>query len=943
MTGEKWQTAWQIYRTVREIPPGKRQAFLDSASSDPEVISEVLSLLEQSEGPAAEPTSPDALPAIGSQVSRYLLLAHLGRGGMGTVYAARDQELGRIVALKFLSPDAMTNRSVERLIREAKTLSSLNHPNIVTIYDVIQSGSTFAIAMELIEGQALRQLCGTPLAAGRVIRLGLQMAQALATAHAHGIVHRDIKPENIFIRTDGYVKLLDFGLARPVTADQSNSFHGLPAGTLRYMSPEQARGGSVTPASDVFSLGLVLYELATGQHPFPAGSPLETAHAITTQALTPPSMLNRSIPAPLDRLIVSTLVKDRALRPSAGELVEKLQILLAPDRSGSTETGLQPGMSVPRLVWLFVVTASVISLLALGWLQWNRRESAAFADLTIQPLTSQTGWEEYPAVSPDGQSVAFTWSAQFDGPRQIFIKQLHSNVLSELSTSTLEEGTGKIAQLAWSPDGRRIAFKRGSGEFGKPGIIDSLSSTGGNEKKLADLSNTNFSSAIDWSPDGTQLAFSDTPPESSQLAIYLLDLRTGEKRKLTSPPPQIWGDWDPKFSPDGSMLAFKRVTDFMADNLYLIPAAGGVPRRVTTGTGGIWGHTWTADGQYLVASCQRGGTVFGLWLFPPATPAQAIRLIQGGVDSITPASARRTGRIAWVNQIEDLNIYRVAASGTAQPIKFIASTLRDQGARYSRDGRIAFISDRTGNREIWLANSDGSHQVQATELNRPWIGNLQWSPDGKRLAFDSRLNGHPSVFTIECDPVAMHCGQPRQITSGVSALFPNWSADGNFLYFASDRTGGRWEIWKQPVSGGPPTQVTRKGGYTSQESSDGHWLYFSKASTSSIWRIPLSHPGGSPFPEEEIVIGSPFQVQPEGGWTLAGGEIFFINHSVQAQSTNIYAYRIATRKIRMVLTLPYIFVDRNDISLSVSPDAHWILYSQLDRAASNIMVADTTR
>ena len=937
MTADKWRIAWRIYSTAREMALPQRRSFLDSATTDPEILDEVLLLLERSEGSTIEPSPPpEAIPPIGSRIERYTLLRELGRGGMGSVYAAADQELDRVVALKFLSPDAISSPSAAQLVREAKTLSSLNHPNIVTVYDVLQSGQTFAIAMELIDGKPLRQLCGTGVDAGRVIGLGLQIGQALAAAHEHGVVHRDIKPENIFIRNDGYVKLLDFGLARTVTANDSASVAGLLAGTLRYMSPEQLRGEPASPASDIFSFGLVLYELATGHHPFRASSPLETAHAIGTQTPRAPSAINSRIPPVLDRLILSMLAKEAGARPSTNEVVESLQSQLVTDRD-------QPP-KVPHLkrTTIFLTGLGVaVALSVLVWFFWNR-ESDTFADLTVQPLTSQAGWEEYPALSPDGRRVAFTWSSQLDGHRDIYIKEVDGDRLTRLDTSALKEGKGEVAQLLWSPDGRRIAFKRSLEQFGRPGIIDSVGLDGREERKLADLTNSNFSSGIDWSPDGTRLAFSDTPPNTDQLAIYTFDLRTGEKRKVTSPPSATWGDWDPHFSPDGASLAFKRVTDFWADDLYLIPAAGGTPQRLSSGTGGIWGHSWTQDGRHVIASCQRSSILFGLWLFSPGRPSQPARLIQGGSDSITPTSARKSSRIGWVNKIEDLNIYRIATSGNAQPTKLIASTLRDWGARYSQAGWIAFISDRTGDREIWLASPDGSRQVQATNLDNRWIGNLQWSPDGKRLAFDSRQREYPSVFMMDCDLQTLRCEQPQRVTSGAAALYPNWSADGRFLYFGSNRSG-RWEIWKKPVAGGDAVQVTTSGALISQESTDGRYLYFMRESGTSIWRISVAPSDGSSATEEEIVKGETRRIPPEGPWAVAGDEVFFLGHFPEKQSTVIYAHNTITQKTRLILTLPPVFAHRYDTSLSVSADGRWILYSQLDRSGSNVMIASTRR
>lgn len=242
---------------------------------------------------------------------------------------------------------------------------------------------------------------------------------------------------------------------------------------------------------------------------------------------------------------------------------------------------------------------------------------------------------------------------------------------------------------------------------------------------------------------------------------------------------------------------------------------------------GIWGHAWTADGKSLIVSCQRAGTIFSLWRFPLGLQSRPERVIQGGVDAITPATSWKTKRLTWVNQTQDVNIYRISATGGEPPVRLIASTLRDQDAAYSPDGHIAFVSDRSGSKEIWLARADGTGQKRVTNFDGPDVADLQWSPDGRRLAFYSSIQGHSDIFTLDCDSATMLCGNPKRVVSGMKAEVPSWSADGEFLYFASDRTG-RWEVWKQATTGAKAIQITRNGGYAARESRDGKWLYFSK-------------------------------------------------------------------------------------------------------------------
>jgi Tol biopolymer transport system component len=293
-----------------------------------------------------------------------------------------------------------------------------------------------------------------------------------------------------------------------------------------------------------------------------------------------------------------------------------------------------------------------------------------------------------------------------------------------------------------------------------------------------------------------------------------------------------------------------------------------------------------------------------------------------------------------VSVLEDLNIYRVSAAGLGAPERLIASTLRDQNPCYAPDGRIAFVSDRSGSREIWLANPDGSGQTRVTNLNGPAIGHLQWSPDGTRIGFDSAPNGRSTIFAI--DIAGADRGEPKRLSSESSAdAAPSWSADGKFIYFASERTG-RWEVWRRPALGGPAVQITRNRGFVSRASPDHEWVYFAGAPKQGIWRIRLATSGDDMASGEELVIGPPYHVQSDG-WTLAGNEIIFLDRASGTRTAAIRAYNVSTHAVRLISSLRELFSDRDDITVSVSPDRKWILYSQLDRSGSNIFVADRTR
>lgn len=406
MTDAQWQRAFDLYEAAAGLTPDRAGEKLHSLSDDPEVIHEVAAMLTSlhRDQPAVEDHSPAS--KSGLRIGRYEVMELLGCGATGDVYRGHDSELGRPVALKFMTVEyAAADSAARRFLREAQAASALNHPNIVTVHEVISWESFPVIVMELVDGVSLRTLCRQPLPIPEVIRCGSQILQALAAAHANGIVHRDLKPENVIVRPDGYLKVLDFGLARQVelTAGQGlTSTLGLPVGTLRYMSPEQCRGESATPASDVFAAGVVLYEMSTGKHPFGLDSPLDTAHAIVWNEPVVPASAGARIPAALSSLILRLLAKKPADRPDAAQALREL-------------TGAAEKPAVRRLrPSPVLVGLAVAAMGAAGFAIWRSARSAPRALTGFEQITWQSA-EDYvtaSAISPDGESLAF---ADLDG------------------------------------------------------------------------------------------------------------------------------------------------------------------------------------------------------------------------------------------------------------------------------------------------------------------------------------------------------------------------------------------------------------------------------------------------------------------------------------------------------------------------------------------------
>jgi eukaryotic-like serine/threonine-protein kinase len=475
LTQDEWRQVLKLSEAVAGLSFAGRLRFLESASISPEIMTHVLELtpadassLESRYG--GEP-SPKIHPTSGFRIGRFTTIECLGVGGMGEVWSAHDSSLDRTVALKFFFPGTLAGLSDQVITREARAASALNHPNIVTIHEIVQSENMAALVMELVDGTALRQLVGKPLSESEFLKIGLQIADALTAAHFGGIIHGDIKPENILLRRDGHIKVLDFGLARRIAGESGGIGF---VGTLRYMSPEQIEGEHLTPATDIFSLGLVLFELITGKHPFPEKSPVETAKAILTTSPPLPSSINPKITKSLDAFLVRMLARDPAQRPSAKQVAQFLEAVAtlqngdtssdravaraeSPDVVDRSPSRLWKGSR--KAVWIGVL---LILVAIFAWLAFFKtRKPAPLPELTIYPLTAQPGWEYRPALSPDGKSVAFTWTGDLTKALAVYLKRFDSEAPVLLFRPPPNE---TIGALAWSPDNSKLAFKIESGQ-----------------------------------------------------------------------------------------------------------------------------------------------------------------------------------------------------------------------------------------------------------------------------------------------------------------------------------------------------------------------------------------------------------------------------------------------------------------------------------------------
>jgi Tol biopolymer transport system component/tRNA A-37 threonylcarbamoyl transferase component Bud32 len=949
MTPEEWHRVKEVFEEAREHAPEQRSAFLGQACAGDELLlGEVKSLLssydqERSflETPAAALAAQsfvkeESAALVGHQFGHFQVDREIGRGGMGVVYLAQDVSLGRPVALKLL-PKHLTSdpNRLRRFEREARAASALNHPNILTIYEIAQLDGLQTIATEFVDGMTLRErISAKDLQLSEALNIAEQIASALVAAHEAGIVHRDIKPENVMLRRDGYVKVLDFGLAKLTEHDaadvvtSSRSMGGINTdtgvmGTVGYMSPEQAQGQSVDKRTDVFSFGVVIYEMVTGQMPFAVKLP---ANKDVPNQLEPLPLAHYLPEAPpeLQLIVTKALHRDRDTR------YQTMAELLGDLKSVRSKAVAKSVFTARRLSLL----AAILVLMIAGSLWFYASRHAAKSSLPpmkVFAFTSFPGKEVCPAFSPDGKRIAFAWSGERDDNWDIYVKQIENGNSLRLTSNAAVD-----LWPVWSPDGTYIAFSRRLNSEIDGGIYI-IPAMGGAERRVYSLKweNAQFGH-IDWSPDGKSLAFQERDSPQESYSLFLLSLETLEKRKLTSPREQyLYGDWSPAFSPDGQTLAFMRDSSIDTEDIYLVPVAGGEPRRLTFDNTLLRGMAWTPDGNEIVFTSMRGGSNLRLWRVSVSggTPEP---LAAGGEKAITPAISRQGNLLAYAQDPSgSTKIWRIEVSKAtgrgSSPVKFIASTRDESTPQYSSDGkRIAFASDRSGSEEIWVCDSDGSNQVKLTNFGGPVGGSPHWSPDRRQIAFDTRPEGYSQIYVINAEG-----GQPRRITTGKSDdVAPTWSKDGRWIYFSSNR-GGEQQMWKVPAEGGEAVQVTGRSGFWGAESLDGEFFYYEveNAGVWTIWRVPVE--GGQEAPVIKIGKQQSYDVA-----AVTEQGIYFTNLDAKPQP-EIELFSFATGRVKQIATIGK---ERGNPGLAISPDGRWILYTEVESNLSgDIMLVENFR
>jgi Tol biopolymer transport system component len=871
--------------------------------------------------------------APGELIGHYRVVDRRGAGGMGVVYQALDTRLNRKVALKVLNAEMTADAARrQRFVQEAQAASALDHPNIVTVYDIPEIDGRHFIVMQFVEGKSLGELLQRgPLRTTDTLRYAIQIADALAQAHARNIVHRDLKPDNVMITPDGQVKLLDFGLAKllptgdseealTATLDRPHTDPGLVVGTAGYMSPEQAQGKKVDARTDIFAFGALLYEMVTGRKAFRGDTRMSIVAAVIRDEPERVSAITPQVPAELERIIVRALRKDpdRRWQSMADVRVALLEVKEESESGTASVPAPQARRTSRRGLWAAAVLALVLG--GAGAWRWSVSGTNSAAPVRTFPLTGMIGRELTPAFSPDGKQVAYAGSATEIGRTHIFVKLLGAGTPLQLTNGD----QGSELNPAWSPDGRYIAFER---QLPSGRDIVLVPSLGGAERRLVTLqTQRNSNAGLSWSPDGKYLAAVDKAWEQND-GIVLVSVDTGERRMVAKPPEGFFGYTSPAFSPDGKWIAFNNKQSAFTNDIFVQDVAGASPpRRLTNDHRAINGLAWAADGGSIVFSSNRSG-IAALWRVP-LDGGTSQRMLGVGESATFPAVGSRAGLLAYVNLVSDLNIWRAPVDGNhkaGEPVRIVASIRDDRTPHYSDDGKqIAFTSERSGSPEIWVAEADGSNPRALTSFGGPTLFGPRFSRDGRWILFDMfdpDLDGYRQVFVMPSEG-----GLPRRLTSERANLFNGtWSRDGKWIYYF-DSAVRPIQLSRIPFAGGPKVFVTKHGGAVGMESPDGKYLYYTKRPASGLWRMPLG--GGEETRVAEQAL--------EQGWDMAPDGIYLL------RKTGVDFLSFAT--LQLTPAAEGIADEHHDVhELSVSPDGKWLLYTRHDRSEASIQIVEGFR
>src|SRR5262245_645942 len=787
----------------------------------------------------------------------------LGDGGMGEVYRAKDTRLAREVAVKVLTAELSADKEkLSRFELEARSASALNHPNIVTVHEIGSTEGVSYIAMELVDGKTLRELLvpgAMPIR--RLLPIATQVADGLAKAHESGIVHRDLKPENVMVNRDGFAKILDFGLAKLAAPSDDGGSQlqtlagpgtrpGMVMGTVGYMSPEQASGETVDFRSDQFSLGSILYELATGNRAFQKRTAIETLSAIIREEPEPMARVNPEVPAPLRWIVERCHAKEPENRYAATRD-------LARDLKQAQQHISETSMETPALAratrrwgrWAAAALAILAAGVAAGILIRMRTAATSSAPATLRRLTFAPGLEDEPSYSPDGKFLAYTTDDR--GNLDVMVLPLAGGEPIRIAGTDADE-----AQPAWSPDGSRIAYVSAKEHGGRlaptlntSALLVNLNSSFGDIFVVPALGGAAAKLVEDghypsWSPDGKRIVFMSN--RGGQVKLWTVASEGGAPTQLTKDPQKI--DYQPAWSPDGKWIAYGSGVPTTASggwrfNVAVIPAGGGESASLTSEFLYVTRPAWSVDGKAVFFGADQNG-ILNVFKVPFRDGQRS-----GGLSRVTLGQGQDTGatisqderRLAFAALYNELNIWALTLEGMVG--RAVTSGAGNPNYPHvSPDGNTLLVqSNVTGDLAVWTVDLQGKYlsrltpgeglepsarwspdgtrfaylfeqklriqslgSLSAQETGVPGSGSLSWSPDGKTLALGAALSEPGEIRLYD-----VASGKLREITNLRQPLDePTWSPDGKQIAFMVQRGRVR-EIWVVPSEGGTARALTK--------------------------------------------------------------------------------------------------------------------------------------